>query len=119
MSSVTPPPDLFTSQNHAACGPSCFSACLIKYGFPSAPSSTNRFNRTYFGVKQSSSAYISFTLCFLHAAIIRSASASVVASGFSHTTCFPAAAASSVNSQCRLFGHPSTTSSTSDSRNFL
>ncbi len=70
--------------------------------------SSSCFSRTYFGAKHSSSAYISLTLAFRQASIIRSASARFRQSGFSMTTCLPAAAASSVIWQCRSFGAPTT-----------
>ena len=74
MSSSTPPPERRTSQNQGACGPACFSLCLTRTTSPSAPSSTSCLARTYFGAKNSSSAYISFTPASRQAAIIASAS---------------------------------------------
>ncbi len=50
-----------------------------------------------------------------HAAAIASASAADVASGFSHRTCLPAAAARRVHSRCRAFGSGRYTASTSGS----
>src|SRR6185503_1977804 len=113
MSMATPPPERSTSQKCAACGPSCFSDCLKSTGWPSTPSSSSCFSLTYLGVKQSSSAYISLTPASAHAAIMRSASARLRHSGFSTTTCLPAAAALTVMSQCAKFGAPTTTMSIS------
>ena len=113
MSMVTPPPERSTSQKCAACGPSCFSDCFTRVGRPRAPSSRSCFSRTYFGAKHSSSAYMSLTFALRQAAIIRSASARFRQSGFSMTTCFPAAAASRVIRQWRSFGAPTTTRSIS------
>src|SRR5262245_1081770 len=113
MSMATPPPERSTSQKCSACGPSCFSDCLKRTGWPSTPSSRSCFSRTYLGVKQSSSAYISLTPAFAQAAIMRSASARLRHSGFSTTTCLPAAAALTVISQCAKFGAPTTTMSIS------
>src|SRR5882672_1194129 len=115
MSIVTPPPERSTSQKCAACGPSCFSDCLSSTGSPSTPSSSNCFSLTYLGVKQSSSAYISFTRASAHAAIMRSASVRFRHSGFSTTTCLPALAALTAISQWAKFGAPTTTMSISSS----
>ena len=79
MSMKTPPPDLSTSQNQAACGPKCFSLCLTRYTLPNAPWSAISLAFTYFGVKNSSSAYISSTPCRRQTSIMSSASSSVIA----------------------------------------
>ena len=52
-----------------------------------------RHTRSYFGAKQSSSAYISFTPALVQASIISSACSSVIANGFSMITCLRASAA--------------------------
>ncbi len=111
MSMVTPPPERSTSQKWSAWGPSCFSDCLTSVGRPRAPPSTSCLSRTYFGAKHSSSAYISLTPAWAQAAIIRAASARFKQSGFSMTTCLPAAAASRAIWQCRSLGAPTTTMS--------
>ncbi len=48
---------------------------------------------------------MSFLFAFLHAASIASASATLVAIGFSHSTCLPAFAERIVNSACMLLGN--------------
>ena len=85
-------------------GPSCFSDCLTSVGLPRAPSSSSCFRRTYLGAKHSSSAYMSLTSALRQAAIMRSASARFRQSGFSITTCLPAAAASSVTAAVQVVG---------------
>ena len=60
-------------------------------------------------------ASISATPARSQPAIIVSASAAVIASGFSHSTCLPAAAARSVHSAWRWLGSGMYTASTSGS----
>ena len=50
-----------------------------------------------------------------HAAIMRSASAAFIASGFSHRTCLPASAAAIVHGACRSLGSGLYTASISGS----
>src|SRR5205823_7345261 len=101
---TAPPPDCSTSQNQSECGPECFSPCFTTWTRPNAPSSASSFAFTYLGAKNSSSAYSSSTPALRHASIITSASSSVRHSGFSHTTCLPARAASIVIWACRRLG---------------
>src|SRR5437667_19998 len=82
-SMTAPPPDCSTSQNQSECGPECFSPCFTRCTRPNAPSSASCFAFTYFGAKNSSSAYSSSTPALRHASIIASASSSVRHSGFS------------------------------------
>jgi hypothetical protein len=63
MSIHTPPPERSTSQNQGLCGPKCFSLCFTRYTLPNAPWSAISLALTYFGVKNSSSAYSSSTPC--------------------------------------------------------
>ena len=64
----------------------------------------NRRTATQLGCSRYMNASIRTTPASSQAAIIRSASRTVVASGFSHRTCLPAAAAAIVHSACRWMG---------------
>ena len=71
---------------------------------PMRPEATRLLTASQVGWSRYMNASISSTPSASQAWIIRSASAAVVARGFSHRTCLPARAAAIVHSACRWLG---------------
>ena len=71
---------------------------------PIRPDATSSRTATHDGWRRYMNASISRTPSASQASTIRSASAAVIASGFSHRTCLPARAAAIVHSACRWLG---------------
>ena len=71
---------------------------------PIRPDATSSRTATHDGWRRYMNASIRWTPAARHASTIRSASAAVSASGFSHRTCLPARAAAIVHSAWRWFG---------------
>ena len=71
---------------------------------PIRPESTSFRTASHMGCNRYMNASIRRTPAAPHASIMRSASAAVIAKGFSHSTCLPARAAAIVHSACRWFG---------------
>ena len=82
---------------------------------PMRPEATDARTASQVGWSRYMNASISRTPSASQASIIRSASAVVVARGFSHRTCLPARAAAIVHSACRWLGSGLYTASTSGS----
>ena len=82
---------------------------------PIRPDITSSLTASHVGWSRYMNASISRTPASSHAAIMRSASAASIASGFSHSTCLPAPAAAIVHGACKSLGSGLYTASTSGS----